>query len=1114
MAAPTLLLGLGGLGSFIVQSVYARIPQDQRSLVRVHILDTDVQELQDERYRELLSARCVTQTSPPITVKECVSRLAERTRVNHWFPGARSGSTTLDYKKMVDGASQFRAISRLAVLDTIVSGRIGNLDATLDSLRTAQGKELQQAVRVMIVNSIAGGTGSGSFLQLAMYVRSYFENNLKTKNVVVRGIVVMPEVFVKNGDYKAEDLISNVRANGYAALKEVDALTRLRAGRLKADKNPDAAPLAPIELECVPGQADASSVGEGAAPLDIVFLYDYTNANGENIGGKSNYIRQVMDAIYLQLFSPLEGSGGIYSQEDNLILTLVREQDRARYASSAVARLIYPYHDMLDYCALKWATSGLSEEWLEVDRLIRDEFEQIERDRRDGIHRDKPDPQVRLVEIVRMKAGAEKPHPFYRNLFREAHLLDQQGEAGEPKSELWLTEIDKRIAAVVAQADAAARSHLYALNVEHLKNKDHIVSQVELNERGLESYREAMAKAVQPLANMIVKEALWDDYRRGRELDRDNDLHLNTWLLGRTEAIHPLAVRYFLGEAWQGIKDKLARAESALSRLEKSISGYKNRWDDPETQETETAASVARKHAGANAFQRLLKRDLQPFAEDYQASADTQKQSIRKWSSLKVERDVMGLLLGHVQDMLTDWERFFRQLQDVQGTCERDAGLLARKHDSNNDPTCIYVLASEAHKAALWDDEGIGMRAKDLPEDVARQIYLAMYRHRAAQHFDEAQAVDGGTGWIEKLFREQVVGWCRRELAKSPGLDLDIKSALDRELKLIQAGGGERDRTADDTFRAGAAKLRALAHPFVPVSKQSFEFWCLHPDVARKTGARLLKDAVGDPRIDGAFARNELVFLRMTYGLLATDLPSMREAHGIYRQAYDNRIRLSRESPPRSSSPHLDWRWDSPAFLPEIDDGQQKQAMRNLRRAVLYTLVMDGCSIFKGSDDGEQVWIRSMGPSSFSSLTDMGNQPVSPTIHGLHLGLAVNYGLVKDVLVLALEKEETLRQQPEQVPLVVKLANTLDALLQSTAGAPTRAEGERLRNQLISTLFNEVHDIFFRALRKPNSAKRSAEVALSEAHKNSLWLTQGDASQEVKALVNSMMQEALKPRQE
>ena len=45
MTAPTLLVGLGGTGSSIVQQVYARATEKQRETIGFVIFDTDVNEL-------------------------------------------------------------------------------------------------------------------------------------------------------------------------------------------------------------------------------------------------------------------------------------------------------------------------------------------------------------------------------------------------------------------------------------------------------------------------------------------------------------------------------------------------------------------------------------------------------------------------------------------------------------------------------------------------------------------------------------------------------------------------------------------------------------------------------------------------------------------------------------------------------------------------------------------------------------------------------------------------------------------------------------------------------------------------------------------------------------
>jgi len=1109
MYAPTLLIGLGGLGSSIVQAVHGRVPEKDRALLKVHILDTDVQELGDGRYQSLRAARSATATSPPITVGRCLERLSGKSRVREWFPGERVKSASLDNKRMVDGASQFRAISRLALLDSMAEGRLRHLDATMDSLRTALGTGLAQAVRVMIVCSTAGGTGSGSLLQLALYVRDYFATQLHTENVVVRAALVMPEIFVKNGDYKGEDLIANVRANGYATLKELDALTRQRAGQLAPEINLDAAILAPLELEFKPGSSDAAVAGLGPAPLDFAFLYDYSNTAGENLGGKSNYINQVMDSIYYQLFSPLAGGhAGLHSQEDNLILTLVASQDRARYASSATAKLIYPYADLLDYCALRWAVSGLSEDWLEVDRLIREEFAQIERDKRAGIYLEKPDPYARYVEIIAMKGAAERARPFYRNVYREAHLIDAQQFIGESKSSLWLQAVDGRVREAFARADKAAGAALSALSLDYLKDRDNVVNQVESNERGMESYRHALAQGIQPLANLIVKEALWENYQRKQEFDRQNELHLNTWLLAKTAAMHPVAVRYFLGEAWLAVKAGLEEEEVRLGKLEKAIAAYKTQWDDPETEAVETASQVAEKRAGANRLVEFFSRNLANFAEDYLATAEAQRQAIGQWALCKVRRDVMSLLLAHLQDMLDDWEGFFHQLEDVLAACQRDIGLLSAKHDNNADPTRVYVLAKARHKAGLWEQEGLAARAKDLPPAIAQQIYLGLYRRRAGRHFDEPQAVGAGTDWAERIFREQVVAWCRSELAQSPGLDLDIKAALDKELRLDQADRERQGTSEDGYFQESVSKLRALAHPFVPVARESFDFWCVHPEVAQRIEGRLQHQAIGEPSIDEAFARHELVYLNLTYGLKATDLPTIRDPSGVYRRAYEERIALSRAVPPKSYTPHLDWRWDSPAYLPEVDDGLQAQAMFDLRRAVVYSLCLEQPLLFQGSHDGYAVW-KWQADGQFVNLTGLDGKPVEYGIKGLYLGLATHFGLVAAILRQAMQVEQEHRQKSLAPPLADKLAGSVDALLGAFAGDMNRAENERMRDALLAALFKEVHDRAYHGIGLPATARQEAENLIHAALQASEVLNAEACDEGLRNTVRRLAQDAL-----
>jgi hypothetical protein len=76
-------------------------------------------------------------------------------------------------KTVSEGAGQVRAISRLALNSTIKTGRIRPLYDSIDDLFRKTGKDMKQAMRVVIASTASGGTGSGIILPLSMFIRDY-----------------------------------------------------------------------------------------------------------------------------------------------------------------------------------------------------------------------------------------------------------------------------------------------------------------------------------------------------------------------------------------------------------------------------------------------------------------------------------------------------------------------------------------------------------------------------------------------------------------------------------------------------------------------------------------------------------------------------------------------------------------------------------------------------------------------------------------------------------------------------------------------------------------------------------------------------------------------------
>ena len=164
----TLLLGLGGTGGRIVNYVAETLHQEgiriNYSKLCCAILDTN------ENDRKKIVKTGVGVPVIPMSkdrlIGDYISMYAGR-GVKFWMPE----SPTLKKQSMLDGASQMRPKSRLALLDTIDDGTIDQLSALIERLfNDRDGSK----IRVMIVSSLAGGTGSGMFIQIALWLRKYF----------------------------------------------------------------------------------------------------------------------------------------------------------------------------------------------------------------------------------------------------------------------------------------------------------------------------------------------------------------------------------------------------------------------------------------------------------------------------------------------------------------------------------------------------------------------------------------------------------------------------------------------------------------------------------------------------------------------------------------------------------------------------------------------------------------------------------------------------------------------------------------------------------------------------------------------------------------------------
>jgi len=219
---PTIIIGIGGTGGDIQLRIRKRFFEKYGALSQFPIvsylwIDTDATEKE-------VGAGVFAEHIAFTPSEKLMATVADTTKITgdlNQYPHIKGwfypGLTKL--KTMTEGAGQIRAYSRLGFFEHYTDLRNAIVNAgtqvrNVENIKTVREKHRLEAnphdLQVFIIFSLAGGTGSGMFLDLAFLVKDIFRGTALT----TIGCVLMPGLFNPNED--------RVFANGYAALKELE----------------------------------------------------------------------------------------------------------------------------------------------------------------------------------------------------------------------------------------------------------------------------------------------------------------------------------------------------------------------------------------------------------------------------------------------------------------------------------------------------------------------------------------------------------------------------------------------------------------------------------------------------------------------------------------------------------------------------------------------------------------------------------------------------------------------------------------------------------------------------------------------------------------------------
>ncbi|MDP2312631.1 MAG: tubulin-like doman-containing protein [Pseudomonadota bacterium] len=341
---PTLFVGLGGNGGKIVNLLAGKLrrhPNWDRIAAMTHFIaiDTNKDDLDKQRNVPAENRFLVSAFDRQAFVARKRGELEERedTMVTQWIPrsykfrGAQGA-----------GAGQIRIESRLGLYYNLEDDKRAHirkkLAAVLDEAtrRDNPWRDNDDAVvQVVLYASIAGGTGSGGFIPMAYLLRDVvLDNGWGRPNVV--GVLSMPTTFL---DKVKPELQADIMANGYAALKELEFLTRQLGYEGGQDQ---------IEFHYDPGRPDHRTVKD--RPFSLTYVVDRPDRVSIE-----RYEHAVADASFLQIFSPLLGAqAGEYDNYDKHQKKLANGHFSVHYAAFGTAILHLPRRDIVKYAGLRY----------------------------------------------------------------------------------------------------------------------------------------------------------------------------------------------------------------------------------------------------------------------------------------------------------------------------------------------------------------------------------------------------------------------------------------------------------------------------------------------------------------------------------------------------------------------------------------------------------------------------------------------------------------------------------------------------------------------------------------------------------------------------------------
>lgn len=998
MIAPTLLIGLGGTGSKIVTRVANMVSEEQRQRISVAVFDTDINEL-----REIQEANPFVktiQTSTRLSVGEYLA--IDKHARDTWFPV----NEILSSKSLSEGAGQVRAISRMALDTAIRAGKMEPLHEAIEDLYKLEGDQSEQALRVTIVSSLAGGTGSGLILPIALYVKNYMATRFQQSSNIMRGFFILPEVFYEVIHGQAER--NNLKCNAYATLRELDAFL-MKGDSTLPEKYQDSTV---IEFPRV-GSEEYETYN--VRPFDFCFLFDAQNTEGKKLNSFNEYLDHAANGIYAQSIGPMNKRSN--SSEDNTIRELCAERGRNRYAGAGSSKLEYPTETIKEFMSLNWAKECVSEHWLCYDRMYKEQSQDAAEMRSKGVIVKDIDQATSYINSVESQVNDN--NAFALAIKNACSCYDEDGLV--PIGYKWDEYILNLKDNVTLRAEGMQQ--LNDARDRITKARSEIVGGKGTSEAMVNTYHEmkkyyAMA---QKYCEDFARTTAYTMFRAKSDIDVTKDqqkFRLETYLRNqKKEFMHPNAIRYFLYKTREALRVEEMMVANQLEGLVDDFKTFEKIFDDPKTEDiVETPEDFLQEK---DALRGMTARQTEILAKysPYVSNVDEYRKCV-------ILQKVLEEGIAYVSRLCSAFENFYASLDSKIESAAKNAKMLRVQFDHTKGTAARYVCASSTCLDKMLKEMpyvgGLVNLDPDLAENIYNRVREFSFLDDSAKNEEDEEKVKALEKKTEEFFNDlfdaDIIGYFKKELMRTKGdrIDMDILTALEKEA--YYENGNTDENKVQQYIKKVIRQTRALANPFIerPLGEETAPICaCAYNNhLDPKDGSQrslLIAAELGNYGgvADEDISKNMILFYQSIYGLLAKKL-SKFAPKGEYFKAYfelvDQIKPMSTDTP--VITPHIDKNWHTLYALPDLNDDNQARREKRAYKAFLFSLLFDYVK-YEPVSDGRYLYrlnIRGSDPEEFV----VSNKTPCDNFYEVFDAFTINAVAVKNVLAMAkrpLQKE-------------------------------------------------------------------------------------------------------------